>query len=465
MIESDAKLHQVVIRNAMKIALYVHAFFPTSYHGTETYTLTLAKSLRAMGHEPVVVSSIPQGGIKADGLITHYVYQDILVYCIDKNYIPRSSLRETYYQPQMRKIHKDLLQELRPDVVHVIHLFNHTAALLDAVQELDIPAVATFTDFFGLCINYKLEAANGSLCPGPNPQRTNCLACCAKIRVRQVNSTLSEQALHKIAPLFQLGSILFNWVHKLPVLRRSELSAHLRDIKERPGLLAKYYGLYRAAIAPTRFLQSAYERNGITSAPIHQINFGIDLDRRPKQIPPSSVPIRFGFIGQIAPHKGTALLVEAFRRLPPGKSELHIYGAENQFPAYTQAMKERCTSLPVFFRGTFPTGQMRQVLDGLDFLVIPSTWYENSPLVLLDALASHTPVIVSDVEGLTEFLDPGKNGYAFARGSVDDLERVLRQILATPERSRQLSITTNYSKATLSMTEEVVNIYNSIITK
>lgn len=449
----------------MKIALYVHCFFPTHYHGTETYTLALAKNLRAMGHEPVVVSSIPWGEKKAESLITHYEYQGISVHCIDKNYVPHTTLGETYYQPQMRQIHKQLLQELCPDIVHVTHLANHTAALLDAVQDLAIPAVATFTDFFGFCLNNKLEAANGSLCVGPNPQRTNCLACVAKVVVRREISTLNEQTFNNITPLIEWGSALFNRVHELPVLRNSKLSAQLRDIKARPGVLAKHYSYYRAAIAPTRFLQSAYEKNGITAAPIHKINFGADLDRMPKQLPPSSTPIRFGFIGQIAPHKGTALLVEAFCRLPPGKSELYIYGAEDQSPAYSQAMKARCTDFPVFFRGTFPSGQMRQVLDEMDFLVIPSTWYENSPLVLLDALASHTPVIVSDVEGLTEFLEPDKNGYAFERGSVDDLERVMRQILAAPEQSRQLSLTTNYAKTTMDMTEEVVAIYDSILMK
>ena len=448
----------------MKIVLYVHYFFPDHYHGTETYSLALAKSLQALGHEPMVVSCIPRGEKKADALITHYNYQGIPVHCIDKNYITHSSLRETYFQPQMRQVHKNLLQELRPDIVHITHLINHTASLLDAIQDLAIPAVATFTDFFGLCLNYKLEAADGSLCSGPNPQGTNCFACAAKGSIRKAKPTLDERTLNRIAPLIQWGSTLFSWVHRLPVLRHRKLSAMLRDIKARPGLLAKRYGLYRAVIAPTQFLQSAYERNGLTAAPIHKINFGVDLDRRPKQIPPSSTPIRFGFIGQIAPHKGTALLVEAFCRLPPGKSELHIYGAEDQSPAYTQAMKKRSINLPVFFRGTFPSEQMRQVLDEMDFLVIPSTWYENSPLVLLDALASHTPVIVADVDGLTEFLEQGKNGYAFARGNNDDLERVMRQILATPDSSRQLSLTTNYSKTTLSMTEEVVEIYNSIIT-
>lgn len=449
----------------MKIALYVHCFFPGHYHGTETYTLALAKSLQAMGHQPVVVSGAFQGEKKTDSLITHYEYQGIPVYCIDKNHIPHSNLMGTYYQPEMRQVHKNLLQELRPDIVHVTHLINHTAALLEAAQDIAIPMVATFTDFFGFCFTNKLEAADGSLCAGPNPQRTNCFACCAKAGVRRANSTLSKQMLNRIVPLIQWGCTLFNWVHRLPILRRSKLSALLRDIKARPELLAERYGLYRAVIAPTRFLQSAYERNGLTAAPIHKIHFGVDLDRKPKQIRPSSAPIRFGFIGQIAPHKGTDLLVEAFCRLPPGKSELHIYGAESQSPTYTQAMKERSINFPVFFQGTFQAEQMRSVLDELDFLVIPSTWYENSPLVLLDALASHTPVIVSDVEGLTEFLEPGENGYAFARGSIDDLERVMRQIITAPESARQLSLTTNYSKSSMDMTEEVVAIYNSIITK
>lgn len=449
----------------MKIALYVHCFFPTHYHGTETYTLALAKNLREMGHEPVVVSSIPLGEKKAESLITQYEYQGISVHCIDKNIAPHSSLGETYYQPQMRQIHKNLLQELRPDIVHVTHLVNHTAALLEATDELAIPTVATFTDFFGFCYTCKLEAANGSLCSGPNPQRTNCFACYVKTGVRQVNSALGEFTLNRLVPLIQWSCTLFNWVHKMPVLKHSWLSAQLRDIKARPGILAKHFGLYRAVIAPTRFLQSAYESNGLTAAPIHKINFGVDLDRKPKQIRHMSEPIRFGFIGQIAPHKGTALLVEAFCRLPPNKCELHIYGAEEQSPRYTHGMKERCAGFPVFFRGTFPAEQMRQVLDEIDFLVIPSTWYENSPLVLLDALASHTPVIVSDVEGLTEFLEQGRNGYAFARGSIDDLERVMRQILATPESGRQLSLTTNYSKTTFSMTEEVVEIYNLVIAR
>jgi glycosyltransferase involved in cell wall biosynthesis len=274
---------------------------------------------------------------------------------------------------------------------------------------------------------------------------------------------VAEEKLNRAVPLIRLGCALFNLIHRLPILRRSQLSSHLRAIKARPEVLAKHYGLYRAVIAPTRFLQVAYEKNGLTAAPIHKIHFGVDLDRKPKPSRPSSTPIRFGFIGQIAPHKGTALLVDAFCRLPLGQSELYIYGSESQHPTYFQAMKKRCSGFPVFFQGTFSTEKIRSVLDEIDFLVIPSTWYENSPLVLLNALASHTPVIVSDVEGLTEFLEPGVNGYTFARGSVDGLERVMGEIIKGGGSMRKLSLITNYPKTSMSMTKEVLQIYSSIL--
>ncbi|MBA4143545.1 MAG: glycosyltransferase family 4 protein [Nitrosospira sp.] len=447
----------------MRIALYVHCFFPTHYHGTETYTLSLAKGLRQMGHEPIVVSGIFEGEKKADSLISYYDYQGIPVHCIDKNYIPYSSVKDTYYQTDMQQIHRKLLLELQPNIIHITHLVNHTAVLLDVAYKLAIPMVATFTDFFGFCMNYKLEAAGGNLCAGPNPQRTNCFTCCAKVGVKRAYPHLREERLNRLAPLLQLGCTVFNSLRKLPILRSTQLASHLKEIKMRPEVLAECYRLYGAVIAPTGFLQAAYERNGLTATPIHKIHFGIDLDRRSKPIRPPSTPIRFGFIGQIAPHKGTALLVEAFCRLPRTQSELHIYGSESQHPLYFQAMKNRCINFPVFFRGTFPAERMRPVLDELDILVIPSTWYENSPLVLLNALASHTPVIVSNVEGLTEFLEPGVNGSTFVRGNVDDLERVMRQMLKNPQKTRALSSNTNYPKTSLTMTEEVLKVYASIL--
>jgi glycosyltransferase involved in cell wall biosynthesis len=177
------------------------------------------------------------------------------------------------------------------------------------------------------------------------------------------------------------------------------------------------------------------------------------------------LPVRFGFIGQLAAHKGTDLLIDAFRTLPAGYAELHIFGPEDQSPAYMTSLRKKASGLNVFFRGTFPKEDMAAVLSGFDFLVIPSTWYENSPLVLLYALACHTPVIVSDVEGMTEFVEHGRNGYIFDRGSVNSLAQVMKAITDKPDESRALSVTTKYKKTTRLMTEEVNRLYDVVLQK
>ena len=71
------------------------------------------------------------------------------------------------------------------------------------------------------------------------------------------------------------------------------------------------------------------------------------------------------------------------------------------------------------FRKTFPREELPAKLSDLDMLVIPSRWYENSPLVLLYALATRTPVIVTDVKGMTEFVRDDWNGYTFPMNDVE----------------------------------------------
>ena len=82
----------------------------------------------------------------------------------------------------------------------------------------------------------------------------------------------------------------------------------------------------------------------------------------------------------------------------------------------------------------------------VDLLVIPPRWYENIPPVLLNELATQTSVLVSDVEGVTEFGENGVPAVSFQRGSVDDLEAKLR-LLKNIAPLENLSNTTRYERA------------------
>ena len=236
----------------------------------------------------------------------------------------------------------------------------------------------------------------------------------------------------------------------------------LEDIAARPDTLRGLYnGVYKGAIAPTQFLKKSYEANGI-SVPMKKVWFGVDIDRTPKPTRhPNHRPV-IGFIGQIAPHKGIDLLLKGFQRLSWDSADLRIYGAADQSPAYMNMLESLAEGRAVHFMGTFAMERMAEILREMDLLVIPSRWYENSPLVLLNALATHTPVLVSDVAGMTEFLDMGRNGYAFERGNVDDLAQKMHRLVSDKDELYALSLTTKYEKTIDLMAEETFSIYHAL---
>ena len=444
----------------MKVALFVHCFFPSHFYGTEKYTLDLARNLRALGHEPVVVAAVFPGEPAQADLLHRYAFEDIPVISIDKNRLPNTRVKDTYYQPEMAPVLEALLDELAPDVVHVTHLINHTAVLLEVLARRGVPVVATFTDFFGFCYTNKLEAHDGSLCAGPANPAVNCLACHLK-EGAQRSSTTRAAIARRPAGAASLARAMHAW-QRTPGMRAGRIAGLVQDLVQRPLTLMSLYRAYHHAIMPTSFIREAYERNGYRGR-MTNIPFGVDLSRAGKKAR-TGPRLVLGFVGQIMAHKGPDILIEAARRtLDPGSYEIRIMGSLSQDAEYGARLQRLAQGLPVRFLGTFPQEAMRDVLDDMDALVIPSRWYENSPLVLLNALASHTPVIVSDVAGMTEFVREGVNGFAFERGSVEGLAAVLRRIAGKPETLHAMAATTHYDMTTLAMTERTLEVYEHAV--
>jgi glycosyltransferase involved in cell wall biosynthesis len=115
------------------------------------------------------------------------------------------------------------------------------------------------------------------------------------------------------------------------------------------------------------------------------------------------------------------------------------------------------------FKGTFPRTELGPCLSGIDVLVIPSRWYENSPMVLLYSLATRTPVIVTDVRGMNEFVKHGYNGYTFGLNNQDHLASILQKIIDRPFLIESLSLNAGYNKDVKDHALEVVDIYRSVL--
>jgi glycosyltransferase involved in cell wall biosynthesis len=80
---------------------------------------------------------------------------------------------------------------------------------------------------------------------------------------------------------------------------------------------------------------------------------------------------------------------------------------------------------------------MRALCAAADLTVIPSLWYENSPMVIYESLLAGTPVLGAEIGGIPELIDPGKTGYLFAPGDPAALTDQAARHFARPAHERR----------------------------
>jgi glycosyltransferase involved in cell wall biosynthesis len=89
-------------------------------------------------------------------------------------------------------------------------------------------------------------------------------------------------------------------------------------------------------------------------------------------------------------------------------------------------------ALPATFTGYLNGAEVKKTITGAKVIIMPSEWYENAPLSLLEAFAWGKPVIGARIGGIPEMIDGGVNGYLFEPGNATDLRNKLEMFLALP---------------------------------
>jgi glycosyltransferase involved in cell wall biosynthesis len=146
--------------------------------------------------------------------------------------------------------------------------------------------------------------------------------------------------------------------------------------------------------------------------------------------------VRFGFFGQLAPHKGVACLLAAVERLvaraPRAEFELVLWAepSPGRHARYAARCRARVDGRRVRFGAPFGPDEAPLVLAGLDALVVPSEWDENAPLSVLQARAAGVPVIASDVPGIAEIVRAPEEARLVPVGDADALAGALAAVLA-----------------------------------
>lgn len=425
-----------------KVLLTVHKFFPEHRAGTEVLTLKVAQELQRRGDQVLVVTANPpdldashRAASKASSDTSDYVYEGVPVHVIEEPLrLKDYQFSFEYEHPHIGKHFDALLEKFAPDIVHIFHAQNLSASIIDTARQRDIPVVASTTDFWFVCPMVQLKRANGDVCRGPNSKGANCLTCYTPKLFPPVSEF--KQAVNEKYPSAQsLISGDIGWSFLYGLYLSGKMIPALMSTCERKDLLRNAANKLQAIMVPTKLMADIFGENGIEKSKLHLVPFGIDTKLlTPYQNKTASDVVRVGYIGTIFEHKGVDLLVDAFHALPKDvPASLTIYGDLNQFPEYGQLIEQKATSGQnadkIRLAGTFPNSELGGVLSNIDVLIVPSRWYENTPLVIQSALATKTPLIATDLGGMSELIKHGNNGLLFELNSISSLRQALNSVI------------------------------------
>lgn len=442
----------------MNILLVSHFFPPMHNAGAEKRALGYAKALLAMGHRvQVVCAGEWESGAQYWNGYRDEVYQGAPVRRVQLNWSAAPDPnRYLYDNPVIEARLEEWLEEWKPDVAHVISLLTLSASVVRALKRRGIPVVFTLTDFWLVCPKISLVRADQSLCDG-QVTAEECLHCL-------MAHTKAYRLLRAALPKAQAGAALA-WISRRPRLTRLRgLRGLALDTAGRRQVIAEMARQVDCFTAPSTFLARTIEATGVLPQPVRVIHSGHDLswlEHMPARQPSSRV--RFGYIGQITPVKGLEVLIRAFQAAG-GPAELRIYGDERHDPAYAARLKAMIRpGDAIHFAGPFPHERLGEALAEVDVLVVPSQWHENNPRVIQEAFAGKTPVIASDVGGITEFVRHGVNGLLFRRGDSDDLRAQMQRVIDAPEIVARLRQGIGSVKTVAQEMESFVEIYAGLV--
>jgi len=439
----------------MKLLFVCHHFPPYNTAGAQLFALYLAKELCLLDHEveifyPVNISHKLAPKSKKYSVKTS-TYQNLIVHEVVVDDTSGGIFEEnpSYYYDnhKINQIFKDLLLKNKYDIIH-FHLLHRLGFGLPIVAKiLGIPSLITLHDYWFLCPRGHMIDSSQNVCEGPESEK-KCAACLDYLKYGKLYSLLR---------LFRK----FRFFKATSVKLKKDIKINkkvLNYVRNRAEAANEGYHAIDVRISPSEYLAQTYASFGLKKPEVLPIGW-IPLKRKENQKPPGH--ITFGFAGQIIPRKGLDVLIKAFSRIK-GDCSLHIYGEIND-EAYFIPLKqciEKHQNMTYF--GCFCPNDLQGIYNSIDVMVVPSR-RENYPLTILEALSTQTPVIASNVGGVSEIIKHSDNGWIFKNEDTKELSGLLQSIVDGPDKIEKVSSNITPIKSIEENAREYQKIYDTLL--
>lgn len=381
----------------MRVLYLVHGHEQFSVGGAENAAFSL---FREAQHHLEIEAWILAAVHTSKGVLSHGELRS--VEGTDREYLIGTSCEwfrfTNAHIPSIRRSLQRLLEHIQPEIIHLQHYVHFGIDVIPLLQSVcpEAKILVTLHEYLALCMHNGQMVTTGQfkLCEKATP-----LAC---------SMCYPE---HSTSNLF---------------LRHHYIKTILESCD--------------ALISPSQFLIDRYRACGIDHPNFLMIENGLpnhfDLDSRPSYLRTYSDELnRFGYFGQLNTYKGCIVLLKAVYILQEQgitNFTVNIYGAnlENQpsefqdeFKRYHAKVSER-----VLLRGSYKQQELQSLMLENDWVVVPSIWWENSPVVIQEAFFYGRPVIGSNIGGTAEKID-GFGGLTFASRSESSLAGVMQRAI------------------------------------
>jgi len=365
----------------MHILIANNIYPPIMAGGAELIVAWLSEGLAARGHRVTVVSTCGpdmqpypdevRNGVTVVRFFPRNVYWNFAREAQKRHRRVVWHLRDAWNRDAGRRFHA-VLDQAPPDVVHTHLIDGFSATIWRRAWQAGIPIVHTAHDYHLLCPRAFLLTRDWRICRQP------ALAC------------------------------------------RAYRAWHLRTC-----------GDVDHFVSPSRFLLELHLGAGLAVRRSSVIFNGIPLPDNAETIRRERERrrgrCRVLMLTRLTVEKGVRVAVRAVAMLPRTCDfELVIAG---RGPLETEVRQAAENDPRIHFVG-YVTGEAKAaLLASADYLLIPSLWYENAPVSVIEAAAYGLGVICSRIGGLPELVREGRTGLLFEPGDAGDLAAILQRLL------------------------------------
>jgi glycosyltransferase involved in cell wall biosynthesis len=293
------------------------------------------------------------------------------------------------YSRQARQRLAQLLDETTPDICHAHNLYHHISpSILGLLQQRGVPVVLTLHDLKIACPAYQMLASDGI---------------CERCR----------------------GGKLYNVVRHRCIKDSTVLSAVVMVEAVLHRLLGSYQRCVDRFVVPSRFYAGKLVEWGFPADKFRHIPNFVDVPRYQPEFAPGE---RYLYFGRLAHEKGLHTLVRAAAAV---RAKLAIAGTGPELESLQRLVAE--TGADVQFLGYLSGATLHAAVRSARAVVLPSEWYENAPMSVLEAYALGKPVIGARIGGIPELIREEVTGFQFESGDQALLAAALVRVATTSD--------------------------------